>query len=124
MPLAKISFSWGENDRRLALDMKQFMRHAVKAAGGWVVDEEPTLAAPGEKAFHELGTAPFGTDPLTSVLDPFNACWEVPNTFVVDGAAWPSSGWQPPTLTMLALCGRASHHLVGNLKQNNWRAPK
>ena len=31
----------------------------------------------------------------------------VPNVLVVDGACWPSSGWQSPTLTMMAITRRA-----------------
>jgi choline dehydrogenase-like flavoprotein len=40
-------------------------------------------------------------------VNPFNQCWQVPNLLVVDGACWPSAGWQSPTLTEMAITWRA-----------------
>ena len=34
------------------------------------------------------------------------------NLFVIDGASWPSSGCQNPTLTMMAIAWRASDYLA------------
>jgi choline dehydrogenase-like flavoprotein len=65
---------------------------------------------------HEVGTARMGVDPRTSVLNGYAQCWDAPNVFVMDGAAWPSGAWQNPTFTMMAIAGRASGHLVGELK--------
>ena len=59
------------------------------------VDEAP--AAPGS-ANHECGTARMGTDPINSVLDPNNQCWEAKGLYVTDGASFPSQGHQNPTL--------------------------
>jgi choline dehydrogenase-like flavoprotein len=69
-------------------------------------------AAPGT-AIHECGTARMGGDPKSSVLDPFNQCWDVRGLYVTDGAAFPSQGAQNPTLTILALTARACAHAVG-----------
>lgn len=115
IPQARLSFAWSENDKALAEDMKQTMRRMIAAMGGKIVSEEPTLPPIGNWALHEVGTAPFGNSPDRSVLDPFNRCWDAPNVLVVDGAAWPSSAWQPPTLTMLAVAGRASRKLLADL---------
>jgi choline dehydrogenase-like flavoprotein len=43
-------------------------------------------------------------------------CWDAPNVFVMDGAAWPSGAWQNPTFTMMALAGRACDHLASALR--------
>ena len=48
-----------------------------------------------------------GCDPKTSILNGYGRCWTVPNLFVTDGASFPSLGFQNPTLTMMALTGRA-----------------
>jgi choline dehydrogenase-like flavoprotein len=64
-----------------------------------------------------MGTARMGTDPKTSVLNGFAQSWDVPNLYVMDGAAWPSNAWQNPTFTMMAIAGRACEHLVEGLKQ-------
>ena len=53
-----------------------------------------------------------GSDPSSSVLDPFNECWDAKGLFVTDGAAFPSLGLQNPTLTILALTARACHHAI------------
>jgi choline dehydrogenase-like flavoprotein len=41
---------------------------------------------------------------------------EVPNVFVVDGAAFPTSTEKNPTLTILALAWRSSDYLAGEMK--------
>ncbi len=51
---------------------------------------------------HMCGTAVAGTDPATSVLDPWCRSHDVPNLFVVDSAFFPSSGAQNPALTIAA----------------------
>jgi len=64
---------------------------------------------------HEVGTARMGVDPETSVLDADNRCWDADNVLVVDGACWPSSGWQNPTLTMMAIAARACQRLADSM---------
>jgi choline dehydrogenase-like flavoprotein len=51
---------------------------------------------------HMCGTAVAGTDPQTSVLDPWCRSHDVANLFVVDSAFFPSSGAQNPALTIAA----------------------
>jgi len=48
-----------------------------------------------------------GTDPASSVVDPENRVWGMPNVLVTDGACWPTAGWQNPTLTIMAVTHRA-----------------
>jgi len=56
---------------------------------------------------HEVGGAPMGTNDENSVVDQFNRLWRCKNVLVLDGACWPTSSWQSPTLTMMALSRRA-----------------
>ncbi|CAN5253841.1 GMC family oxidoreductase [soil metagenome] len=51
---------------------------------------------------HVCGTCRFGTDPATSVLDPFNRAHEVDNLYVVDTSFFPSSAGLNPSLTVAA----------------------
>ena len=53
-----------------------------------------------------------GTDPGSGVVDPWNRLWGASNVLVVDGACWPTSAWQSPTLTMMASSRRASHQAL------------
>jgi len=65
---------------------------------------------------HELGCVRFGSDPKTSVLNERRQCWTTRNVLFADGAAWPTSGWQNPTLTMIALAGLECERLVEDFK--------
>ena len=56
---------------------------------------------------HEVGGAPMGKNENDSVTDEWNRLWRCRNVFIVDGACWPSSSWQSPTLTMMAIARRA-----------------
>ena len=59
------------------------------------------------KATDHFELSPMGIKEENSVLDRFNRLWRCPNVLVVDGACWPSSGGQSPTLTMMAITRRA-----------------
>ena len=51
------------------------------------------------------------------VLNGFNQAWDVPNLFVIDGAAMASSGCQNPSLTYMALTARACAYAVEATKR-------
>ena len=63
---------------------------------------------------HEVGGAPMGTNEEDSVLDKCNRFWRCKNLIVVDGACWPTSSWQSPTLTMMAITRRACISVIKN----------
>jgi choline dehydrogenase-like flavoprotein len=63
-------------------------------------------------AMHQCGTARFGTDPSTSVLDPFCKAWDVDNLYVVDASFMPSSTSVNPSLTIAAQAVRTTEHLL------------
>jgi choline dehydrogenase-like flavoprotein len=86
--------------------MRREAEHVAAAAGMRVISASEALTIPGETV-HDVGGARMGSDRRTSVLDADNRCWDCPNVFVTDGAAFPSAGWQNPTLTIMALSARA-----------------
>ena len=51
---------------------------------------------------HQAGTARFGTDPATSVLDLACKAHELDNLYVADASFFPSIGAVNPTLTIVA----------------------
>jgi choline dehydrogenase-like flavoprotein len=79
------------------------------------VTSRNSISNPG-LAIHEVGTARMGDDPKTSVLNRWQQAHDVSNLFVMDGA-YPSSGCQNPTVTIMALASRASAHLVDEMKR-------
>ncbi len=64
---------------------------------------------------HQNGTARFGRDPKTSVLDVNCKAHEVDNLYVVDGSFFPSSGAVNPALTIMANALRVGDHLKERL---------
>ncbi|MEM7347891.1 MAG: GMC family oxidoreductase [Chloroflexota bacterium] len=64
---------------------------------------------------HQCGTARFGTDPATSVLDPLCRTHAVENLYVVDSSFFPSSSAVNPALTIAAQALRVADHLKGTL---------
>ena len=60
---------------------------------------------------HQCGTLCFGTDPRTSVLDPFCRTHDVGNLFVVDASFFPSSAAVNPGLTIIAQALRVADHI-------------
>jgi choline dehydrogenase-like flavoprotein len=118
IPVARIEYGWTENEEHMVEDARRTMREMVRAAGGVVLSETKGVSVPGQ-AVHEVGTAPMGADPRSSVVDPFNRCWDAPNVLVLDGAAWPTCGWQNPTLTMMALALRACRHAIPSLRHGH-----
>ena len=57
------------------------------------------------------GTAVFGDDPQTSVLDTWCRTHDIANLFVVDASFFPSSASVNPALTIAAQALRAADHI-------------
>jgi choline dehydrogenase-like flavoprotein len=74
-------------------------------------------ATPPGYYIHELGGAAMADRDDSGVLNRWNQLWRTPNLLVCDGSAWPSAGWQSPTLTTMALSWRACSHAAGLLKR-------
>ena len=65
----------------------------------------------GKNTTHQCGTLVFGSDPRTSVLDPFCRSHDVENLFVVDASFFPSSAAVNPGLTIAAQALRVADHI-------------
>jgi choline dehydrogenase-like flavoprotein len=64
---------------------------------------------------HQAGTARFGLDPASSVLDANCKAHEVDNLYVVDTSCFPSIGAVNPALTAMANALRVGDHLLERL---------
>ena len=65
---------------------------------------------------HQAGTARFGTDPSTSVLDTNCRSHEIDNLYLADASFFPSIGAVNPTLTIIANAIRVADHLKTRLQ--------
>ena len=116
IPVLRFSYKYGDNEKKMCADMVASMQEAFATSGFEVtrVDRDPLTEG---SSVHELGTARMGTDPKTSVLNPFLQSHDVKNLFVVDGAGFVSAACQNPTWTIMALCWRSCDYLAGELKR-------
>jgi hypothetical protein len=107
VPAPRVTYRRGENTERLMRWNVERAKESLLEAGAWHV-EEIRHAANG----HFMGTARMGTDPSTSVVDPWCAAHDVPNLLIVDGSVFVTAGSANPTSTIAALALRAAEHLV------------
>ncbi len=117
IPALHISMTHGENEKAINEDAAATAGEMLEAAGAKNIQIKSTVGEPG-MAIHELGTARMGSDPKTSVTDPYCQLHDVENVFSTDGACFVSSACQNPTLTMMALTVRACDHLIDRFKRN------
>lgn len=118
IPLTKIHFKYGENEKRMRLDMKESAIEMLDKAGFKKI-KPFNYERPGGSAIHEMGTARMGRDPKTSVLNAFNQMHDVKNVFITDGSFMTSSACQNPSLTYMAFTARACHFAFEELKRGN-----
>ncbi len=79
---------------RHGMDMLEAMQPAAERVSAWTWRDT---------TYHlQQGTCRFGTDPGSSVLDPFCQAHEVRNLYVTDGSFMPTSGGVPSTATIMA----------------------
>lgn len=116
-PLARIHSVLPETELRRLDFMARTAREILKAAGaGELVEEYGTWDT--FNATHVFGTCRMGTDPRTSVVDPFGASHRWRNLFVCDASVFPSSGGgESPSLTIEALALRSAEHLAERMRR-------
>jgi choline dehydrogenase-like flavoprotein len=84
-------------------------RRMLRALGFWVV---MAYSHRDRNTTHQCGTLCFGTDPRSSVLDPYCRAHDVENLFVVDASFFPSSSAVNPGLTIAAQALRVADHIT------------
>ncbi|MGA2535339.1 MAG: GMC family oxidoreductase [Terracidiphilus sp.] len=118
IPALRIQTRYTDNEFNMARDAVDTAVALAEAAGFEVLVKNYEPNPPGY-SIHELGTCRMGDDPKTSVLNKWNQSHDIKNLFVVDGAGFVSSGWQNPTMTILALAMRSSEYLAEQMRQGN-----
>ena len=134
IPIPKISMCWRKNERNMVKEMNRVIQLIIKSGNGTMLPVHEILNVPFAKTFlnkavaikndppppgyyiHEVGGAAMGNKREKSVVDSWNRLWECKNVLVVDGACWPTSSWQSPTLTMMAITKRACEKAIISLK--------
>jgi len=129
IPVLRFHWQWGENELKMARDMRATFRSIIEAAGGTVISGEREQQNPqgdeqkdahiseGGEIIHELGTVRMGSDPKTSALNSNCQAHDVKNLFVADAAPFVTNADKNPTLTIMALSWRTSDYLLDQAKK-------
>lgn len=101
LPVPHVTFSLGDNDRKMMRAGIETAERVLTAAGAtethWV-----------ERFAHLVGSCRMGANADDSVVDQWCRSWDVPNLFVCDGSVLPTQGSANPALTISALAARAA----------------
>jgi choline dehydrogenase-like flavoprotein len=118
IPVLKITCTHSDNELAMFADASEMMKEVLEKAGGEILSSGGNISTPGG-LFHEVGGCRMGSDPKTSVVDPFCRMHDVRNVYVFSGSPFVTTGPHHPTLTMMALTARGCDHLVDQFKQGN-----
>ena len=105
LPIARVTYSWCDNDKRLIDHSLDFMTQALQAIGAtdiWRQDDDTC---------HLNGTARMGGDPRTSVVNADCRSWDIPNLWICDGSVFPTVGGVNPSLTIQAIACRTADRI-------------
>jgi choline dehydrogenase-like flavoprotein len=105
LPVARVTFSYGDNDKRLIDHALRFMRQSLEAVGArdlWVQEDDTA---------HLHGTARMGDDPKTSVVNADCRSWDIPNLWICDGSVFPTVGGVNPSVTIQAIALRTADRI-------------
>jgi choline dehydrogenase-like flavoprotein len=109
-----IQLNWKRSNLRAHRRWVEVAKKLLKDVGFPIVLSKPFGT---DTPSHQCGTARFGTDPATSVLDPNCRAWDHENLYVVDASFFPSSAALNPALTVAAQALRVGAHLKSRLDQ-------
>ncbi len=107
-PNGKVIVHWTPNNLVAHRKLVEAARTMMRDAGYQFVFVQPMGI---DTNSHQCGTARFGTDPATSVLDPFCRTYDVDNLYVVDSSFFPSSAAMNPALTIAAQALRVAERI-------------
>jgi choline dehydrogenase-like flavoprotein len=112
VPLAKVDWRIGEDDRRGLVRIAQLVRDALTRAGlpqpdleDWVAENRLSESVIIDMA-HTLGTTRMSNDPKAGVVDRNCQVHGVHGLYIAGGSVFPTSGHANPTLMILSLAIR------------------
>ncbi len=105
LPIARVTFSLCDNDKKLIAHAIRHMTEVMRAAGGRDVWQEWNDTA------HLNGTVRMGDDPRTSVVNADCRSWDIRNLWVCDGSVFPTVGGVNPSLTIQAIACRTADRI-------------
>jgi choline dehydrogenase-like flavoprotein len=108
LPVARLTYTWGENDVKLAGAARDKAAEMMQASGARKVRIGLNYGA------HAMGGCRMGRDPSTSVVNEFCQSHDIPNLFVCDTSVFVTGSGLNPTLTAMAISARAAEYITSN----------
>lgn len=107
LPVARVTYSWGDNDVKLAAAARDKAVEMMHASGAKTVRIGLNYGA------HAMGTCRMGDDPATSVVNEYGQTHDVKNLFVCDTSVFVTGAGVNPTLTAMAISSRSAAYIAG-----------
>jgi choline dehydrogenase-like flavoprotein len=106
LPVARVTYTWGDNDIKLAAAARDKAAEMMQASGARRVRIGLNYGA------HAMGTCRIGDDPATSVVNPWCQSHDHQNLFICDTSVFVTGSGVNPTLTAMALADRAADYML------------
>ena len=111
LPVARVTYEWGENDVKLAAAARDKAAEMMTASGARQVRVGLNYGA------HAMGTCRLGSDPGSSVVNEYGQSHDIPNLFICDTSVFVTGTGLNPTLTAMALASRAAEHMTASARR-------
>jgi choline dehydrogenase-like flavoprotein len=105
LPIAKVEYTWCDNDKALINHSLKFMTRALEAINARDIWEQT------DDTCHMNGGCRMGDDPKTSVVNADCRTWDIPNLWICDGSVFPTVGGVNPSLTIQAIACRTADRI-------------
>jgi len=106
LPVARITYEWGENDVRLAAAARDKAVEMLNASGARRVRIGLNYGA------HAMGSCRMGRDSKTSVVNEWCQSHDIANLFICDTSVFVTGSGVNPTLTAMAIASRSAEHIA------------
>jgi choline dehydrogenase-like flavoprotein len=106
LPVARVSYEWGDNDVKLAAAARDKAAEMMAASGARKVRIGLNYGA------HAMGSTRMGHDAATSVVNEFGQTHDVKNLFICDTSVFVTGSGVNPTLTAMAITSRSADFIA------------
>ena len=110
----RLIYRVSDNSRRMLDFMAERAVESFAEAGACETSARKLVT---DNGWHALGTCRMGTDPETSVVDPWLRSHDVANLFIVDGSTFVTSSSVNPAATIAALARRSADCIARQRKR-------
>lgn len=111
LPVARVTYEWGENDVKLAAAARDKAADMMSASGARKVRIGLNYGA------HAMGSCRMGREPRTSVVNEHCQSHDIKNLFICDTSVFVTGAGVNPTLTAMAIASRAAEHIARAAKR-------